>query len=444
MPSPWTTVKSYPADDPVRIPLAKTGSYTPHCDFIAENIPEASPKHWYYNKYYLGNGHAQTMLASGTYTHEYPVWYGRRYFRQPDGGQFSVDYALSFVNAEPEDWQEDVKYLSDPETPRLPNRTRVLRPEEVRVLDDPSSTKPLFIHLHGLTGGSHENYLRAAVCEIDREAPGAVEVAVVTARGCNRSKITTPQLFNAGWTDDLRLLVNHVVSTQPNRPIFLAGYSLGGAILANYLGQEGRGVSKNIKAAIVLSAPMDLLICHQTICSTLIGRKVYQPQMAQNLLRLVKNNRKVLETSERFRTQFAKVKGPLTVVSQFDDLFTAPLFGFSCAMEYYRQASPTLVLQDISVPTLFLTAEDDPICGDVGVPYAEASKNPFTHILSTTYGGHLGWFQQDGQRWFTLVMAKYTRAFLEKTDIKAAVPMPPKREMWFQNHRYGTKPPSLD
>ena len=91
-------------------------------------------------------------------------------------------------------------------------------------------TKPMLVTLHGLTGGSHEIYLRHVLRPI---VDAGWKACVVNARGCAKSKITTGVLYNARATWDVRQVVKWLTKTFPNRPLFGIGYSLGANILVN-------------------------------------------------------------------------------------------------------------------------------------------------------------------------------------------------------------------
>lgn len=48
-------------------------------------------------------------------------------------------------------------------------------------------------------------------------------------------------------------------------------------------------------------------------------------------------------------------------MSEFDDVFTSPAFGFASVKEYFQQASLSYKpLENIQTPVLFLAARDDP------------------------------------------------------------------------------------
>ncbi len=91
-------------------------------------------------------------------------------------------------------------------------------------------TKPMLVTLHGLSGGSHEIYLRHVLKPI---VDAGWEACVVNSRGCAKSKITTGILYNARATWDVRQVVKWLRKTFPNRPLFGIGYSLGANILVN-------------------------------------------------------------------------------------------------------------------------------------------------------------------------------------------------------------------
>jgi hypothetical protein len=75
----------------------------------------------------------------------------------------------------------------------------------------------------------------------------------------------------------------------------------------------------------------------------------------------------------------------------FDEIVTAPHFGFRDARDYYRQASSLPYLAKIKVPTLIIHAQDDPFIPFA--PFAALPSHEFVHLLTPRYGGHVGFWQ---------------------------------------------------
>lgn len=201
---------------------------------------------------FLFNGHLQTAWTARAYDGP-PVHYRRRVFESTDdnfAGHFAVDFVVPAPALASEDKDEEGNFMDDvglKEDPVgvghtvLPPRTTYFTDGDFASLAS-DDTKPLLILLHGLSGGSYENYLRHVVAHlIESTSEGGRtgisgadwEVMVLNSRGCAGSKITSSILYNARSTWDLRQMVKWCRKTWPNRPLFGVGFSLGANILTN-------------------------------------------------------------------------------------------------------------------------------------------------------------------------------------------------------------------
>ena len=79
---------------------------------------------------------------------------------------------------------------------------------------------------------------------------------------------------------------------------------------------------------------------------------------------------------------------------------TARVFGYATVGAYYRDASSVDRFLKIRIPTFIVHAEDDPVALKEGVPYDEVKSNPYAFMVQTSHGGHLSWFEMNGERWF--------------------------------------------
>ena len=212
----------------------------------------------------LFNGHLQTMWTA-VHDDGPPVIYKRAYFQSEHEvykGQFAVDFVVDYPS---------------PKDETLPERTTYYSEDEFKNLGS-SDDKPMVIACHGLTGGSHEVYLRQTIAPL---TAAGWEACVINARGCALSKITSPVMFNARTTWDLRQLVKWLRKTFPNRPLFGVGFSLGGNLLTNYVGEEGADCQ--LKAAVVISNPWNLEVSHYALVRSIIGRDIYSRALCTNV-----------------------------------------------------------------------------------------------------------------------------------------------------------------
>ena len=136
----------------------------------------------------LFNGHLQTMWT--VVKSEGPRAHYRRKIFQADHKTYRGSFAVDFAVASHHDADET-----------LPPRTAYFADDEFAKIGSDDS-KPMLMVLHGLSGGSHEIYLRHAIEPLIGD--GGWEVCVVNGRGCANSKITSSVLFNARATWDLR------------------------------------------------------------------------------------------------------------------------------------------------------------------------------------------------------------------------------------------------
>ena len=85
-------------------------------------------------------------------------------------------------------------------------------------------------------------------------------------------------------------------------------------------------------------------------------------------------------------------KNEVKTVRQFDEIYTAPHRGFNDAADYYYRASSLRVVDNITIPTLILSAVDDPFVPHEQFSEQAISNNSHITTLITEYGGHCGFY----------------------------------------------------
>jgi predicted alpha/beta-fold hydrolase len=148
----------------------------------------------------LQTGHLQTLYAAASNFNDVDrVHYARKLLTMHDGGAVGLDIVL----------ETEAQYKSglkvDEATSQrkdyvknLPPRIRYMREDEESQLLTSDDDRPMLIALHGLSGGSHESYLRAVLHHVMKRDRWTA--CSLNSRGCGRTAITTQQLFCANWT----------------------------------------------------------------------------------------------------------------------------------------------------------------------------------------------------------------------------------------------------
>ncbi|ODV89642.1 hypothetical protein CANCADRAFT_32838 [Tortispora caseinolytica NRRL Y-17796] len=357
-------------------------------ELLVENCEEIAPGASYISAFSLPTGTMQTVYAGASESAKFDlIHYGRELIKISDGAIVALDHVI----AEP-----DESFKGDP---KLQARTMILG-DDSPLLKPSDDTKKFAVILHGLSGGSHESYVRATITALLAKD---FECVVLNSRGCGRSDVVVPQMFNAMWTKDLTETMKLLKQRYPHRKMFGMGFSLGGSIMANYLGETGENCG--FVGAAIIANPWDISLSNIELTSSKFG-VWFSEYMAKGLARIIKRHKGVLsqggpgDGSDIERAIHAKY------LTDFDDAFTAPRGGFHCASEYYREASSIRKIFGIKVPTVIIHSTDDPIATRHSIPFSEVKHNPYLFLVTTDLGGHIGWFEPFNGRWFPRVLAK--------------------------------------
>jgi predicted alpha/beta-fold hydrolase len=101
--------------------------------------------------------------------------------------------------------------------------------------------------------------------------------------------------------------------------------------------------------------------------------------------------RRIREKASRFPGVFDITEiSSIKTFREFDERFTAPFHGFSSVDEYWEQSSSRAYLKDISLPTLAISALDDPFLSPSCFPIEIARNHPHLLLETPRHGGHVG------------------------------------------------------
>jgi len=243
-----------------------------------------------------------------------------------------------------------------------------------------TKTKKVVILIHGLEGNAQRTYIVASAKHFNQNN---YDVCSINLRSCSGSENRLFRSYHSGATEDVDVVVQHILSNKNYKEIYIKGFSLGGNLTLKYLGE--RNVPKEIKAAMSVAVPCDL----QSSCVEILKPKntLYAKRFVKHLV--FKLKQKQVKFPEKITdTTFKKIK----TLKDFDDVYTSCAHGFKDALDYYKKCSSISFLANIKIPTLILNAANDSFLGPECYPYQEAKNNKKLYLEVTKYGGHVGYY----------------------------------------------------
>ena len=245
--------------------------------------------------------------------------------------------------------------------------------------------RPTIVLLHGLEGSSEAHYMAGIA---DKAWAAGWNIVRLNQRNCGGTEQLSRGLYHSGLTDDPLFVIRELAERDGIGSVALAGYSLGGNLALKLAGDLGAAVRETTLTAVCAVSPtMDLALCVDALERR--SNVVYQWNFVRNL-------------KARMRRKAAAFPGAFSLealdriwsVRAFDEAYTAPHHGFQDAADYYYRASALRVIDRIQVPTLILTAEDDPFVPIASFRRPDITSHPHITLVATRHGGHCGYLER--------------------------------------------------
>jgi len=250
--------------------------------------------------------------------------------------------------------------------------------------------RQLVIITHGLEGDSQASYVRGTAKLFWQNGWDAL---AWNCRSCSGELNRQFRMYHHGDTEDIHTVISHALQQQRYDKIVLVGYSMGANISMKYLGTLGSNAPKQVQAAAVFSAP-----CNIRAGADVLDRwdnALYKYRFMYSLYKKIKQ--KAVQYPGRLDlSKFKKVRR----WRDFDEYFSAPISGYTSAADFHQQASAKNFLDGIRVPTLLVSAQNDPILTPECFPIEIARTHSFFHFELTKGGGHCG-FQTSEDKEFS-------------------------------------------
>ena len=236
------------------------------------------------------------------------------------------------------------------------------------------------IALHGLNGSSHVHYMRGLAAKAFARGMNVVRL---NQRNCGDTEHLSAGLFHSGLTADAKHVMAELAEVDGLTDIAVAGYSLGGNLALKLAGEFGAEAPPSLRAVAAVSPILEIGEC--VLALERPGNWIYQWNFVRDLKRRMRRK-------DRVRPGLFDIArlDEIRTVRDFDEVYTAPHFGFLGAGDYYHRASAMRVVDRIHVPALVITAEDDPFVPSEPFRHPEVTGNPHVTLAISAHGGHCG------------------------------------------------------
>ncbi len=241
--------------------------------------------------------------------------------------------------------------------------------------------------VHGLEGCADAGYIVSFSQTALLRGFGVHRVNLRTCGGTEQLCETT---YHSGLTSDTRIILERI-RAYSGQAVFLIGFSLGGNVALKLAGELGE--TDLLAGVCAISTPIDLAVSARAIDK--LSNRLYARRFLGRLRSRVRLKSKLAPNFYH-----AEALNGVKSIWEFDDRFTAPLFGFGTAANYYATQSAVRYLEAIRVPTLVICAKDDPLVPFEMYGHPAFQSNPALTLLATEYGGHVGFISRHQPRFW--------------------------------------------
>lgn len=237
------------------------------------------------------------------------------------------------------------------------------------------------ILVHGLEGSGDSRYMHGIAAKAYRVGFNVIRM---NQRTCGGTEHLSPTLYNSGLSGDYRAILKELVHKDGLTKIWLIGYSMGGNLVLKAAGELGR--LEPALAGVAAVCP--------NINPTVCARALEEPR------NWIYHRHFVTQLKARLRRKAAILPGKwdlslldqIRTISEFDDVYTAHDGGYRDGADYYDRAGARHVIDSLTVPTLIITAQDDPFIPYSMFTVSSIRHHPTIRVVAPQHGGHCGFF----------------------------------------------------
>jgi predicted alpha/beta-fold hydrolase len=254
--------------------------------------------------------------------------------------------------------------------------------------------------VHGLEGSSDSRYMQGIAA---RAFAAGMNVIRMNMRNCGGSDALTPTLYHSGRSADVGAVVRHFSARFGLERFALVGYSMGGNLVLKLAGEWG---AQPLLAAVATVCPaIDLAVGADALHEP--ANRIYEWRFLRGLKRRIRHK------AELFPAVY-QIDGidSIRSIREFDQKIVATYCGFRDADDYYYRAASARVIDRIAVPTLILSAADDPFIRLLPETRARILANPHIRFVESRHGGHCAFLARRSEdvHWAEATLVRYLQA----------------------------------
>lgn len=260
------------------------------------------------------------------------------------------------------------------------------------------------ITVHGLDGSSESSYMLGTTA---KALAAGMNVVRMNMRNCGGTEKLTPTLYHSGFSGDLAEVVNELIQKDSLRRIALVGFSMGGNLVMNLVGEWGKAKPDEVRASAAVGPVMDLGPSADAL--HIRSNRVYEIKFLRGLARLFRRKAALFPG----RYDLKRLTG-IRSIRDFDEQITAPYNGFRNADDYYARVSSSRLAERIAMPSLIIYSTDDPFIRLLPGTRSKLRGNPLVKYLETRHGGHCAYLAApDGYdgRWAERTVVEFISRF---------------------------------
>ncbi|TGK37464.1 alpha/beta fold hydrolase [Leptospira gomenensis] len=253
------------------------------------------------------------------------------------------------------------------------------------------------VMIHGMEGSSESSYLVSFAEKALLRGYGCVRVNL---RNCGKGQGFSRGTYNIGQTKDVQDTIDFIWEKLSHR-IALSGFSLSASLILKYLGERR---NHKVETFSSVNPPLDLLKGCRFIDSP--EGRFYRDRFVAEFRRKIKD--KIIQLPPDLERNAFRTK----TFFEFDDLVTAPFFGYKDAAEFYEKCSSIRFIPEIRHPGIVIHSEDDPVVPPFDWEKIPWEKLPHIRTILSPKGGHVGFLTDpspeipDG-RWLNKIILDY-------------------------------------